>query len=261
MMQNSYIMMKPDAMEVQTIHNYIKKLLETHKLEVTKQAYVKISPQKIAQIWPNTLKDPIRFFLQVLYLGQSDMKILEVKGENAIEIVDLIKKNVRKKYGRDLLVNCLHAPTNEKEYLNDMKYLYSRSEKKDIRFESQINKSINTRYSALRNDDFWYTAICLWNVLDKCSIEDLNDMILSTAKQYGCVCVFLKNDNHNQLSYVVATLFEYFQERSLGQVYLGVLAASQIDKFPVFLSKSLEKCKKIISHFEKRNIVMEYQIY
>lgn len=258
-LDKSYIMLKPDGMEKPEIKDYIAKLLDKSKLQTKKKTYIEIDAYKVAKIWPGVLKDPIRFNLQLIYLCQCKLEILSIEGTDAIKKVHEIKKIVRKRYGKNVLINCMHSPMTDEEYLNDIKYIYSPSKRVLGNYIKDFEIRTINGIECIRKEQIEYCSIAIWNILKRIDYEESKRILLDIAIQYDGWCVFLANDNCNSIIYVVSALCKCINSLSFVRAYYIVLGAHQLGDFPILITRDINKCISLSSTLREYNVRFYYK--
>lgn len=109
---------------------------------VDKEYFQKLSGWQICRLWPRLSSD-ILLYHAAIEQFRKPKRILEVSGENAIEKVDRLKGNVRYKYARNIVSNCIHAPINYQEYRTHIDAIRRRDEEFNIVFPTLPYNSYN----------------------------------------------------------------------------------------------------------------------
>lgn len=119
MIEKSFLLFKPSVFDDKKVYSYIKNCLVKKKIRIEHEYSITLTPSQMYHLWPRLCDDLLLFYtLKLLY--HDPVLVIEVCGENAIEEVSNIKRDVRVMYALGIVRNCVHAPTNDIEYNQHM---------------------------------------------------------------------------------------------------------------------------------------------
>lgn len=115
MTEKSFLLFKPGVVDDGKVYSYVINCLTKKKIMVEHEYSVTLTPTQMYHLWPR-LCDDLLLYYTIKLLYRDPVRVIEVCGENAIEEVSKIKRDVRVFYALGLVRNCIHAPANLTEY-------------------------------------------------------------------------------------------------------------------------------------------------
>lgn len=123
MKEKTFLLFKPNRYNTRDVYNYVCEELRKKGLIIEKSYQKKLSEEHIKRLWPRQSKDQI-LLNTFLIMCDEETTIIEICGDNAIDIVYRIKKTVRTIYATGIIRNCIHAPIDKEEYENQIRAIY-----------------------------------------------------------------------------------------------------------------------------------------
>ena len=123
MKEKTFLLFKPNRYNTRDVYNYVCEELRKKGLIIEKSYQKKLSEEHIKRLWPRQSKDQI-LLNTFLIMCDEETTIIEICGDNAIDIVYRIKKTVRTIYATGIIRNCIHAPIDNEEYENQIRAIY-----------------------------------------------------------------------------------------------------------------------------------------
>lgn len=123
----SFVLIKPDAYDNINLNNDLNGYLSKYDLDIVNTYYITIKEFHLKNLWPIYQQcDLTRLFIEK-YLLNNLCKVILLYGNDALNKVRIIKKEIRKKYSMGFFSNCIHAPSNILENEVDLKLLINNS--------------------------------------------------------------------------------------------------------------------------------------
>lgn len=245
-MEKSFILYKPDAINKKVV-------TETHQLTheygitlINRYNKVLLS-EDIDIMWPQCKEEYILNQLLKKYLCNIELPIEEYSGKSAIHKCNVIKEKIRKKYAICRFANCLHTPSNEKEY-NFQKTILSDSfnflNSENLNTGNYIPKKFNRFLSLSIEEKQEYVNKIWYRILQACKNR-------TAEKELKGYTLYLCNDDNNRISYVISCLYQYIIDMPLDELYYKVLVADYAKGIPIYTEYTQSKA------FSLRDILCE----
>lgn len=123
MNQKSFLLFKPNRLGSNDVYAFILNQLQENGLLIEKEYSIELTSWQLCNLWPRQCKDRLLYYA-IAELYDESINIIEVCGNDAIKIVDKIKKETRSAYAVGVIRNCIHAPVSLNEYNEHIKVLY-----------------------------------------------------------------------------------------------------------------------------------------
>ena len=122
MLQESYLLIKPDGVKAGVIPEAIRRLEQ--RLDIDELLYFRFKPETVAEFYPERVAGS--FSQEIIdYLVSDDCAIIRVRGEDAIkETLDVKGKTgvsgLRKDFANNFIHNTVHCPDDEDCYQREL---------------------------------------------------------------------------------------------------------------------------------------------
>lgn len=254
----SFIFIKPDIIQKSNIINEIYNQISLSNLSIEDEFEVALNASDVDYMWPQCHEDFVTNSMLKLYLTQHRIPVLILSGNNAIEKTSQIKKTIRRNFALFRYSNCIHTPSSNEEYKKHINCInkITNTENYICNQNSKINMALPfKRFSNLDQSSLTACANNLWNQIKTVGWEKIINSYNTKALEH---CLFLLNDDKNNIDYVVSLLFDYFADWNLELVYLSVMAAESLGKFLILTSDNYESVKSAYDYLTQKNLLLEY---
>jgi hypothetical protein len=216
MKESSLIMIKPSNLCLDNVYNYIVDELKNNDLVIKRDYIQLISEYQFCNMWPWLKQDIILFYThEELYKVKP--RLLEIYGENAISKVAKLKRDVRLKYANSLFKNCIHAPTDEQEYRNNIEIIKEDKENNILSFPNlpylsykKLNEELCRQLAKIIVDINLYTMIPYVSRYNNCQSKYrcyLVDGCPQLFTHYVCfICDYLPHYDFNDAVIITSIL-------------------------------------------------------
>ena len=102
MEEKTFLLFKPNRYNTRDVYNYVCEELRKKGLIIEKSYQKKLSEEHIKRLWPRQSKDQILLHT-FLEMCDEETTIIEICGDNAIDIVYRLKKTVRTIYATGII--------------------------------------------------------------------------------------------------------------------------------------------------------------
>lgn len=113
----SFLLVKPDGMELPAVIGRIEDFLGESGLTVVADFRTRLDALHVAKLWPQFTADkcPYTFELLRCYVAARDCRIIVVQGAGAIATCQRLKHQIRREFSATAFANRLHCPSNDIE--------------------------------------------------------------------------------------------------------------------------------------------------
>lgn len=230
-MKESFFIIKPDGLKNEQIHQYIFSQIQDRNIIICKRVKMRFTAHEIDMFWPQTKKSDVLNGLLKCYLTSDESEILFVKGYFNDDLLNQIKKNVRRKYEICKFSNCIHAPADENERIQQLQYIKNRSLIEDT------------------GNDINVTAINMWKQIKELGWH--HDFSNCSNKHY---ILYLQNDESNTIDYVARTIYETTDIYSLEAAYILTIQADMKGCIPLVGFENKNEFERIKRKFDESNV-------
>lgn len=223
--ERSFILYKPDGMVHGALRSYVEQ--ELADLSRGPSMICRLSLSDIQYLWPNRMGSdrPLVATLFTRYMFNRYVEVQVFRGVDAVSRCDLVKRFSRRRFGQSPFANCVHAPLDEFEAVDQLDYLFSRS-------SPRINSA--PRKANIETRALWgRTAAC-----SKSELIELSHQAWVRAREVGwsnlrtyepCgpgVSLVLLDDTNEPLDFVVSSLCEVLPELPVSEALNWALHAA-----------------------------------
>ncbi|NMA32091.1 MAG: nucleoside-diphosphate kinase [Candidatus Methanofastidiosa archaeon] len=216
MIEKSFILLKPDAMENDQIQQHIYNSLKACNLSIKSKKEIVLKEEDVTALWEFTIRDPVCKKILQLYLTNKALQLILIEGENALSKVCKIKSETRKIYAKTFFANCLHAPKSDQEYTRDIYFIFE-GKRRELKPILIYDTSKFSKFSKLKKEDFHKCANEIYMITEK------NDFLIPAVKKVLSDerhLLYLHNDKIHELVYVAAAIYEFIPKLTLSEAYL-----------------------------------------
>lgn len=242
MREETFILFKPDAMKNEYIRSSVLEELEKMELHIYDQKEINIDEESICVLWDFTCRDRISKYAMKIFFENSRLLLLQIEGEDAIEKVHQLKKQIRKKYAVNFYCNCFHAPRTKEEYIHDIAYILHKQRMKSPKTPLIADISCFTKSSCLKETQMEEYAKELFTRINHNGIESMVESQESSKKNY---CVYMVNDDKHELVYAAAAICEFVPDVSLTDAYLLSMATDLFGRIIIYSSDNKKRVEEI----------------
>lgn len=246
--KNSFILLKPDALDDQKIMNDIFNQIEYENLKVFSQQNVEINEVSVNIIWPYCKTDTVCRKLMLRYLGERQLILLNVTSQDAKDALDKttrIKRYIRKKYSKSPFKSCVHTPSNSMEYTKDVEALTQDGNYTEFENPTVVKNFL--RFEKLKESDFIACALVIEKIMNSISFEFVQDCVLDASEPYKIVLI---DDDVHDAKFTAGVILEIFPEYSIEKAYYIAFGVNYLESFPVFISDKFDKFDEIKTKFD-----------
>ncbi|MCL2592582.1 MAG: hypothetical protein FWD82_04370 [Defluviitaleaceae bacterium] len=240
----TFIVLKPDAIRNPVICKFVVYLTKKLELHFTNEDSIKLTKNMIRFIWENETVDVVSRQLMFFYLSGKKLPILFFEGKDAIKKSTLIKKIVRSKYGKSHYSNCIHTPSDEKEYFqniltfNQIAFIYE-------------NKVADCYINRLDADRLMRCSTLLWGLLNNIDFNIFCSSVYQICLKWK-LCLII--DKKQKLYELVEFLLKYDLSWDIEILYLMIYAADWLGEFPIMSSDEYNKLHKLQVYLNSYNV-------
>ena len=257
MEEKTFILFKPDAMEDSTIQDVVYDRLEQLELKIESEELVSIDEETVCMLWDFTQRDEISRHAMMHFFNKKKLKLLQIYGEEAIEKVNELKKNVRKEYSRNFYCNCFHAPRNKKEYVHDIAYLINKDKLRTPKNTLICDVKGFKKYNAFDKDEIRENAVELFERINN---DGISQTIQSRQKGKSDCNIYLINDDDHELVYAGVALYEYIPNIRISEAYMLAMGADLYGDVLVYSDKSKQNTKKIYNSLNEAGLKVKLEL-
>lgn len=227
-MENTFILFKSDNEENnKIIMDDISERLEKQNLSITQTSKIVLTRNKIMGLWEAVLKDSLLRELFFLNFQNKIVNLLLITGDNAINSIVEIKKEIRKKYSLNAIENCIHTPNSKREYLHDYAVLF---------FDNSIDKAAALYES---NQEVVVSATSVQKLLT----QRLEKRYIDATKQYS---LYLINDDEHSIPEIANMLHLHVPNIEITDSYaVTIYMGHKYDMIGIFSSNRKKDLFKI----------------
>lgn len=253
-MEESLIILKPDALDNKEIIFSIIVELYRNDLKVIDKKKVKLDENRIQALWAKSCQDYVLRELLMKYLDKQVVSVWIIKGKSTTNKLNRIKQCIRAKYSKSYYSNCIHTPSSEEEYKYNLKVLTNKT--------YHINKIEENIYPFERycKLEKYELDKCIWKVyfaIKQIDFIKILKNIFEYAAKYKLLCIVIWGNNIQNLSYIVAGLYECFREWDISKAYFSAIALGHLGIFPVEISNDIKKLENVRDKLSKFKIQCE----
>lgn len=240
----SFILIKPDGL-VKNIIDYIYEQLNIHQLQIDYEEKIILNIIDIQNIWTYTQSDIVSKLLMSDYLINKKCMLLNVfsNKKNAILETNIIKKNIRNRYGKHQFASVVHVPSNTIEYEKDIYILSNHSQ--DLLQTITLCREF-TCYKSLSLTNAINYARNIKKRLYHNTYEHVNNIRMNHDNY---IIVIIKN-GINDSKFLAGIMSDYFNI-DLCDSYYNAYAVNYCGQFPVMYAKNEKECEYIKNIFDK----------
>lgn len=253
MIQKSFVLFKPDAMKSKVVRDCIYAMLEFENLNIVERKYIRLKPDAVTALWDFTLRDEVARMILQKYMRNQQLTFLNIEGEDAIEKVCKIKREIRTQYAKSFFLNCIHAPKNEEEYVKDINFLFN-GVRGEIKQPLIYDTSSFSNFLKLEKEEF---EQCADEIIHMTESDDFNFFAPVHSKNDDFYFLNLKNDNMHEMKYVVAALFDSMANLTLTQAYLICICVEIRGNTLIMSSNDKEKIESTYKSLYEAGLVVE----
>lgn len=252
----TFILVKPDGIELNLIDKIIQKIKEKD-ISVIKQEDIFLNTSDILNLWPYTQSDIVsrQLFLNYLLGKRCILLQLESSKSSLYEDISEIKKNFRKKYGHHQFLSVMHTPGDHKEYIKDVKVF-------ERKMEGIIpNKTIIGSFKC-------YVDLDKYNLINLCQKIQLHMNIdhrkliqeIGTDKSFLIAC----KNGINDSCFLVGILCDYLRYSFELSYYLA-FSVNYYMHFPIMLLKNTDyniaEIRGVLEKYAYKTMIMKGDEY
>ena len=251
MVENSFILFKPDACDNLKIIDEVKSFLLKKGILVVHKKNVVITENDIEKLWEFTEQDIISKKLLQKYIIGKELPVWFVRGEDAINQVNNLKRRVRKEYGINFLMNCIHAPRTTYEYEKDIQIFNKNKQisSKNKRLIYDTKKFKKFEYAVTQDID--NIIVEIFNAITRKNIDEY--IVYDRVHKFK---LYLLNDDIHELIFIVAALYNNLPISSLSDAYLMAIVAEQKNRCLIMTSDNKGDIYKIYIKLKKEGVAV-----
>ena len=247
-MQRSLFLIKPDGVSNAEMKLRLYAEIKIAQLSITNCLKVQLSNQQIYDLWPRTYTDPIYGYLMVKYLGGKELELWLVRGKNAIKKAKQIKFFIRRTYGKSNFVNCVHTPSDFKEYIKDYNLIVNNI---PICNDTTKDNLIHTEFH-FSKEEYQAASEIIWKRLQDESFASYIENFRMKAKEDQKKIIVINEDDYHLIDYYIEVFFEFFLDISLADAYYYALCVDKVGYCPIYMSNNEIEITSIVNFMENK---------
>lgn len=223
----SFILIKPDSLEKNILNLILKKIINNN-LNIYEINTIILNKNDIKTMWP-IFDNNLSYTLLNDYLADQPLIILKINGKDAINKCLKLKYKIRNKFGKGRFSNCLHSPSNLKEYINQIKIIN----------HSEIYSEYTSKHIY---SEFW---------------KEINTRPETSKLSYS---IILKNDENIIINKVFNSLVAILPNKTETEIYILLLKVEKFGKIEILSTNNIKQAIKNYFEIKKKGIKVDFKI-
>lgn len=250
-LKQSFVLLKPEAIENINVKEYIYNRIESKNLSIVKEVAIELTESQIEYLWPYSMTDHVCKTILTRYLENKRLLLIIVRSNSdAIKKTSELKYETRDKFSNSPFKNYLHTPGDIDEFKKDMDVFFHFNDKV-IEFK---NPTIIGDFPILDNisvEQNYKCALFLEKILNTYNFEEIAQIFMELSSN---IKLFLIDDDIHDAKYTAGVILEYFPEYPVEEAYYIAFGVNYLGEFPLTVTNDFLKAKKIIRFFRNYNL-------